>query len=163
LSGYRGPYRGQVIDSDTKQPLKGAVVLAVWEREIPLVIQTNTVFYDAREVLTDGNGEFVVNAEDVEANAPSRTLRPIIVIFLPEYGSFPNYQTAPKGFIGGVFEGKGAVVELPSLKTRSERLDVIRGLPPILVPEEKMPNLLRLMNIERSRLGLAPIHKPGVK
>ncbi|HUM17196.1 MAG TPA: hypothetical protein VL086_15985, partial [Candidatus Nitrosotalea sp.] len=30
LDGYRGPYRGQVIDADTKAPLAGAVVVAMW-------------------------------------------------------------------------------------------------------------------------------------
>jgi hypothetical protein len=28
-----GPYRGRVIDAETKQPLEGAVVLGVWAHE----------------------------------------------------------------------------------------------------------------------------------
>jgi hypothetical protein len=159
LRGHHGPYKGRVIDAETKRPLHGAVVLAVWDREIPLVIQSNTVFYAAREVLTDINGEFVITAKDIEADAPSRTLRPRFVIFFPGYGYYPNYQVAPTGFIGGNFEGKGTLVELPKLKAMDDRLAVVDKLPPVLVPYEKMPNLLQFLNTERVNLGLQPLGK----
>lgn len=154
LDGYHGPYRGRVIDAETKQPLAGAVILAVWRREQTQLFRTATVFYEAREVLTDASGEFVVHAEDIEMNAPLKTWRPTFVIFFPGYGSFPGYETAPRI---ADFEGAGATVELPRLRARKDRLRVIGGLPPPLVPTEKMPNLIRLMNIEGVNLGLQPI------
>jgi hypothetical protein len=155
---YYGPYTGRVIDAETKQPLSGAVVLAVWLREVNQLIQTSTLYYNSREVLTDANGEFTVRAKDVETNAPPKTLRPNFVIFYRGYGFFPGHQIAPQGFIGGIFEGKGAVVELPKLKTNAERLRVIGELPPILtlVPHSKMPKLLKLRNLEEAALGLQP-------
>lgn len=163
LKGSRGPYRGRVIDAETKQPLVGAVVLAIWQREIPMIVQINTEFYEAREVLTDSNGEFIIHAEDIETNAPSRTLRPVFVIFFPGYGWYPRSQVAPTGFTGGNFEGNVTLVELPKLKTKKERLEAIGGLPPFSVPDEKMPNLIKFKNVERTSLGLQPVHEPGVK
>jgi hypothetical protein len=160
LKGYHGPYRGRVIDGETKEPLVGAAVVAIWEREKVQLLHSSTVVHEAREVLTDTNGEFVLQAEDIERVAPRRTLRPFFVIFLPGYGSYPDYQMAPQGFRGGILLGAGVTVELPRLGTREQRLDVVRKLPPGSVPDEKMPNLIRLMNLERVSLGLGPVHVP---
>ena len=33
LDRPRGPYRGQVVDAETKAPLAGAVVVALWRRD----------------------------------------------------------------------------------------------------------------------------------
>ena len=50
-----GPYRGRVIDAETKQPLEGAVVLAVWENKTPGVAGYGYSYLDSEEVLTDEN------------------------------------------------------------------------------------------------------------
>ena len=55
-----GPYRGRVVDAETKQPLAGAAVLAVWRWGGPGLGHPSEGFHDALEVLTDANGEFVV-------------------------------------------------------------------------------------------------------
>ena len=55
-----GPYRGRVIDAETKQPLEGAVVLAIWETKTPGVAGYGYSYLDSEEVLTDENGRFVV-------------------------------------------------------------------------------------------------------
>ena len=163
IQRYHGPYRGRVVDAETKQPLAGAVVVAIWDRRKVQLFQATTVFYEAREVLTDANGEFVLHAEDIEGSAPAQTLRPTFKIFFPGYGWYPRYHVTPQGFLGGIFEGAGVTVELPRLKMREERLKAIGGLPPY-VPDEKIPNFLRLMNIEEINLGLKPTHLPkGMK
>jgi hypothetical protein len=159
LDGNRGPYRGRVIDSETKKPLAGAVVVVYWRRDIPLIIQTNSVPYKAREVLTDKNGEFVINVEDVEKYAPPLTQRPGFVIFFPGYGAFPWFQSTPRGFTGGFFEGSGGVVELPRLKTRKERLEILDNIDSGILsddPFKELPQLMRLINQERINLGFQP-------
>jgi hypothetical protein len=161
LKGYH-THRGRIIDAETKEPLVGAAVVAVWEQEERWLLQTSDVFYEAREVLTDANGNFVLDAEELERNAPARTLPPFFTIFFPGYGSFPSYQVAPKGFLRGIFEGAGVTVELPKLKTREERLQVIGRMPPA-VPDQSIPNLLRMMNLEEISLGLQPTHLPKGK
>ena len=55
-----GPYKGRVIDSETKQSLEGAAVLAVWESVTPTIADNVYSCLDAEEVLTDSNGRFVV-------------------------------------------------------------------------------------------------------
>jgi hypothetical protein len=159
LDGNRGPYRGRVVDAQTKKQLVGAVVVVYWRRDIPAFIQTNSIHYKAREVLTDKNGEFLINVEDVEKYAPPLTQRPEFVIFLPGYGAFPWFQTVPTGFIGGYFEGNGGTVELSLLKNRAERLKNQANLYPNGLsddPFKEIPEFMRLVNLESVSLGLHP-------
>lgn len=57
---YDGDYRGRVFDGDTKTPIEGAAVLAVWNTAHPTPAGEVNHFYDARETLTDKNGEFTI-------------------------------------------------------------------------------------------------------
>lgn len=150
LRGYEGPYRGRVVDAETKAPIAGAVVLAEWVRDKEELLRTHMVFYDARELITDANGEWVMHAEDIERRAPPDTLKPSFRIFYPGYGTFPEKAKWP-----GIF-GTGVTVELPQMKTREERLRVLDGVPEGFTPYERRPNWMRLMNVERLNLGLKP-------
>ncbi|MFQ5804254.1 MAG: carboxypeptidase-like regulatory domain-containing protein [Candidatus Methylomirabilales bacterium] len=164
LQGYHGPYRGRVIDAETKQPLVGAVVVAVWSRTVSQIVQSSTFLYEVCEVLTDVKGAFVLHAKQIERHAPPRTWRPTFKIFLRGYGSFPGHQVAPRGFIGGIFEGAGTTVELPRLKTREERRAHLRGIDPWALtddPFKDIPHFMRLVNSERASLELEPYQVPG--
>jgi len=55
-----GPYRGKVIDADTREPIEGVVVLGVWYTETPSAAGALHNFYDAMETVTDKNGDFEI-------------------------------------------------------------------------------------------------------
>lgn len=157
-----GPYRGRVIDSETKQPIVGAVVLVYWRRLAPGIGHGPAEsFLDAEEVLTDSNGEFVVGTSPPGTLTPGTWVSdPHITIFKPGYGFFPRYHTSPpppptrwKGLLE-MMERETVVIELPRLKTREERLKVVEFVNPLIVPKEKMPNFVRLLNNERKSLHL---------
>lgn len=57
---YDGPYRGKVVDADTREPIEGAVVLGTWSVLHPNVAGGYHTYYDARETVTNKNGEFVI-------------------------------------------------------------------------------------------------------
>src|SRR5262245_56718478 len=76
LEGYQGPYRGRVVDAETKEPIAGAAVVAVWMRDKVYPLHSTHVFYAAREVLTAAEGAFEIDEKELERNAPSRTLKP---------------------------------------------------------------------------------------
>ena len=159
LDGYRGPYRGQVIDADTRAPLVGAVFVALWRRDRVYPFQVNSENYAVREVVTDQDGRFRLDARDVEDGAPKRTHRPEFLIFHPGYGSFPRFQRAPKGFIGGVFEKDGAIVELPRLDEREERRKHLFTFGPRDFSEDPfrdLPQLMRALNAEKTAIGMTP-------
>ena len=163
LDGHRGPYRGRVLDAETGKPLAGVVVVAVWRRDRIMPLHSRSEHYAAREALTNADGEFVIDAEDVERNAPKRTWHPFITIFLPGYGR----PRAPAGTQTTVtqrfYEGPGTTVELPRLKTRKERLAHLDWMSPYdrsPEPFKEIPQFIQLFNNERVALGFTPYSKP---
>jgi hypothetical protein len=160
LEGPEGPYRGTVVDAETGAPLEGAVVVAIWSRERIYPLHSKTEHYAAREVLTDAAGAFVIDARQLEESAPARTLPPYFQIYFPGYGSRLSRLFTVRGFQRGTFS-TGLTVGLPRARTREERLEVIRAGLPVLVPDEQVPNMIRLMNVERVALGLQPVHLGG--
>ena len=97
-----GPYRGRVIDAETKQPLEGAVVLAIWETKTPGVAGYGYSYLDSEEVLTDENGRFVVGRHPSKrVGCPASVYGPRIDIFYPGYGSYPIYHVNPPVPLGG--------------------------------------------------------------
>lgn len=160
-----GPYKGKVIDAETKAPIIGAVVLAVWYRGAPGLGVSSHGFLDAEEVLTDNGGEFIVGEHPPASLIPGTWVDgPNITIFYPNYGYFPRDQVTPRRPPGGYkalleeMEKRAVVIELPPLKTREEKLKAYRLVNPDEVPNEKKLNLNRLMNQQRKELGLKPSH-----
>jgi len=159
LDHPRGPYRGQVLDAETKAPLAGAVVVALWRRDRVYPFHITTEHYAVRETVTDSEGHFLLTAKDVEEGAPRRTRRPEFFIFLPGYGVFPRRHTSPTGFLGEVFEGTETMIELPRIAGRAERLTNLSSFGPHSFsekPHTELPQLMAAINRERAALGLSP-------
>lgn len=157
LGHPRGPYRGLIIDSDTKAPLPGAVVVALWRRDRVYPFQVNSERYAARETVTDSEGRFVMEVRDIEEGAPRRTHKPEFLVFSPGYGAFPHRQTSPRGFIAEAFYGAGTTVELPRLTSRDDRLLNLDRFGPYdfsKSPQREVPRLVGAINKERLALGL---------
>jgi hypothetical protein len=151
-----GSYRGQVIDAESRQAIEGAVVLFYWNRNVyggaggPV-----EYFLSAKEVLTDKAGRFYIPwFIGVSLNPLSVVLKPYSIFYYPGYGS-ERAEVTPEG--GELFRDT-AVILMRKLQTREERMRAIGGLPPGDVPDGQIPNLIRLMNMERVALGLKPVH-----
>ena len=164
LGPNRGrPYRGLILDSDTKAPLAGAVVVAMWVRERVYPFQVNTEHHAVRETVTDAEGRFVMEVKDIEEGAPRRTRKPGFLVFLPGHGTFPFRSTSPKGFLAELFEGNGTTIEMPRLQTTAERLSNLRSFGPYDFspsPHRDLPLLMRAIDEERRAVGLKPHPSP---
>ena len=164
LGPERGrPYRGLILDSQTKGPLAGAVVVALWVRERVYPFQVNTEHYAVRETVTDSDGRFVMEVRDIERGAPRRTRKPEFLVFLPGYGAFPHRFTSPQGFLVELFEGDGTTIEIPRLSTREERRSNLSGASPYRfsdAPHKDLPKLMRAIDEERIAVGLRPYAPP---
>jgi hypothetical protein len=163
LDRPRGPYRGQVVDAETKTPLAGAVVVVHWRRDRVYPFHSVSENYAVRETVTDAEGRFILDAKDVEEGAPRRTYHPEFFIFQPGYGSYPKKYVSPRGFTGGIFERSGTVVELPRLEGREERRKHLFLFGPGDFsdrPFTELPELVRRINVERIAIGLQP-HVPA--
>ena len=87
-------FRGKVIDFDTKKPLEGAVVVAMW-----LNLMGDPFIKDLKESLTDRNGEWSIVGEEGNKYRPhplpsfsqrgfNDLLQPRFMIFKPGYEDF---------------------------------------------------------------------------
>lgn len=125
-----GPWKGRIIDMETKEPLEGAVVLAVWERVYRTPAGPNSYFYNAKEVLTDKEGRFEIPSYKPINLLPiiSYMRGPYFTIFKPGYLSIEISLTKnvtdkvvdlPEK--GKTFRLSPGIMELPRLKTREER------------------------------------------
>lgn len=169
-----GPWKGQIIDIESKEPLEGAVVLAVWDRNYRTPTGAMSSFYEAKEVLTDKEGRFEIPSYTPINFLPiiSYMREPLFTIFKPGYGSLQmtlgKYLTGESGI--EPYEGKlpisgymirvsPGVIELQRLKTREERLRLL--LIPPSIPDDKMPKLIESINKEAISLGLQPTHSKG--
>ena len=73
-----GPWRAQVVDAETGQPLEGVAVIAVWHRRLGghgLVPVWPTGLVAAAETATDAQGRFTL---------PPRLFAPALVTYVPE-------------------------------------------------------------------------------
>ncbi len=158
--GYEGAYRGRVVDADTGAPLAGAAVAAVWHRQVVQLFGSVSYFYAACEVLTDANGDFVLDPKRIERHAPNNVGAPQLFIYFPGYNSVPGPVGSdiprPASVVGEYLEGT-AVVCLPKMKSREDRMRVL-GSFHLLVPAKYVSNVIRLVNVERVSLGLGELH-----
>ena len=165
-----GPWKGKIIDIETKEPLEGVVVLAVWERVYRTPAGPNSYFYEAKEVVTDKEGRFEIPAYTPINLLPiiSYMRGPYFTFFKPRYLSLSRYdygafflegtKEAPVELpeMGKVFRLAPGIIELPRLKTREERLKSLHAVETVIdssVPEEKFKNTLKMVDIENRNLG----------
>ena len=141
----RGPFRGQVIDAETGQPLQSAIVLATWHYESSLA-HPRTAQFDAQETVTDVNGSWEIPALPLRATIFKLGVRPQFWVFMP--GGYdiagvrqtPNRQTA----------ASMTVLLMRRLGTQDERCRVLsRPTALSLEPREKMPRFLAARERER--------------
>lgn len=149
--GKWGPFRGQIVNVETGEPIAGAAVLVVWYELVPHPVQTNQKFYDAAEAVTDAEGRF-----EVPRRPPPffdfRIRLAGVTYFAPGYVVHSEVVTPANGqpFVDPT------VVRMRRLKTRQELREKSRSRPS-KVPDDKMPEFIRAINIERQMLGLGVI------
>jgi hypothetical protein len=159
LAYYSASYRGKVVDADTKQPLLGAVVLAVWYREAALFGGHGPAvdYHDSLEVLTSEQGEFTIPKRN-HFTWIGKIQEPEFIVYYPGYAYYPSLQAWPQGKdITSAYEKEVFQFELSNLKRPEELIKYAEpSIETAKVPAEKMPNLVRLANAQRLKLGLRP-------
>ncbi|HDL14951.1 MAG TPA: hypothetical protein ENH28_02155 [Euryarchaeota archaeon] len=91
---YReGAFKGIVIDSETKEPIEGVVVVAIYRIREYSFVESGTAAVDAKEVLTDKNGEFYISPHiyfSLYPVASGETTE--FIIYKPGYRAFDKAQ-----------------------------------------------------------------------
>lgn len=150
-------YYGKVVDAATRKPIEGAAVLVVYMTEQYGLAGSVSQFADAREVLTDKNGEFRIPAIRINT---FRLLSgweryPQFTIFKPGYGCYPRHSRVSPMFVpnGTLPANQYVIVELPKLTNREER---VTNLPSPIngVPDKKQQKYIELIRQEDKYIGI---------
>jgi hypothetical protein len=163
-----GPWRAQIVDAETGQPIEGVIVLAVWDKRTFAWPHPDRHYHDSEEVVSDKDGRVVISARTVTSRHPFEVyIGPLLTIFKAGYGKW-HYDGVPPGSFSEDpmsarrradssserFSHGGVVMRLPRVKTLEERKEIIhRVIPDPDVPAHKYPHLLAAYNKERIRLG----------
>ena len=159
---YLDSFSGKVVDTDTKEPVVGAVVLAVYFKETYSVAGSNSWTVDGQEVLTDENGEFNILSKRRWFALHRGYTEGNLTIFKPGYGVFPGHKLSRAVGENKTWppSEKYIVFELPKLKTREERKNNMYFDHYLEIPYKKRKNFLKLINDERKYLGGTPYSIP---
>lgn len=165
-----GPWRGQIVDADTGQPLEGVVVVAAWYLRYPSWGgAAGGGYHGSEEVVTGVDGRFVIQARSTASPDPRGVIEgPEWFMFKPGYGrwrvagidpAWPWWQRQDR--IDEAWRdvtGKGIVLEMPRLRTLEERKAFIPG-PPFEVPWKLTPRFIEMINRERALFGWRPVYQ----
>ncbi len=172
-------FKGRILDAETKEPIEGAVVVAVYHKHEYAIPHGNTVVINTREALTDKNGEFSIPSYYTIISLFSVDDTTSFIIYKPGYMSYPDLVNHPNHF-GNYLEdffareiGERAeaitfsenlekmekiiitygIVELPRLRTKEERLRATPSTPTDMRADD-LPLLFKSINEERKNFGL---------
>jgi hypothetical protein len=166
---YHEPeFKGTILDVDTKQPIEGAVVVAVYKKaSMGLGAGSSSSIINVRETLTDKEGNFRISSYTTLILPFSWQIPMSLIVFKPGYGSaevggwhFTGEELKEEQVRGWSWtkelkyrlRGRG-IVELPKLRTREERRQArmdadIAGAE---IQEKELPLLYRLISGEREK------------
>lgn len=154
-------YHGRVVDEETGLPLAGAVVAVIWGNSSYLGMHPGVPqFLNAQETVTDSDGNFTLPVS-AGLNWDLYTLvsDPWIVMYQPGYEPLMEDNFKRHGFETSdalvVALKIGLTVKLRKLRKEEIQKYVGRsGLVwPSNSPFERIPNLLRAINVQRQLAG----------
>jgi len=126
--------------------------VAVWYRDVDALVQSNEVYYDAIEVVTDSQGNFIVDAPNIERRAPRNTKFPSFTIFKPGYAYFEGYFASTDDLLNRKNIPLLGTVELESIGHLSQREQASKRPPDLRVrriPSERIPMFLEALRQSR--------------
>lgn len=166
LFRYDGPYRGKVIDADTRVPIEGVVVLGTWSRETPTPGGAVHSFYDAMETVTDKNGDFEIKG--LGLLVLSNVIPMDVLIFKAGYeylGSPWESLKKSKYLIEKKkikWEGDKAIIPLKWVTIDERKKDALYPpIPPTEAPLGKIRRMLQEINKDLMLHGFDPMKTWG--
>lgn len=144
---FEGPYKGRVIDAETKQPIVGAVAVGEWISKD--FITGASQDYDTREVLTDSDGDFTIPGQGLQIFSEVREMA--LMIFKAEY------EQSTLNIWSGLKEVKEAgLFKKPTFELRRLTMEERRnrGVQVPSGPKKKKRLMLMEMNKETKEIGL---------
>lgn len=158
-------FKGKVVDADTKQPIEGAVVMAVYYGSAWSFAGEMIWPVYARETLTDAKGEFKIKSKTIFGSEIFGRPQAKLVILKPSYGAFPEHKRTIAVGENKSWppSGKHVLYELPKLITFEERRDNVGFMRRYNeIPHDQRKLYWDQVNIERKNVRL-PLRTPDEK
>lgn len=179
---HDGEYRGKVFDGETKAPLENVTILGVWYTLYPTPAGEVSSFYDAKETLTDRNGEFSIPGLGLRVMSnlspmsvmvfkagytavESRTWgsiktkeeldRPINADMIVNRNSFPYQMKYTMDYLS--YMDANGIANFPLRKLTIEERKNYTGPGRVSMPEEKMPLMMKEIDRDRIEQGMKPM------
>jgi hypothetical protein len=152
---YDGPYKGKVIDADTGEPIEGVVVLGVWYKAHWSPAGATHTFYDAKETVTDRNGDFKISGMGIEVFSNVEPMNFLIFKAGYEYLGMGPWKGLKVGYrLSKIvkWEGKRAIIPIRKLSLEESRKQGTPSRPNI--PIEEMRLMTQEINKSRRERGL---------
>lgn len=132
-----GPFKGRVVDGETKEPIEGAVIVAQYHVMALYVVGWRSDLKDIREALTNSKGEFYIPTLTMLMSPTSFGDDTSFLIWKPGYKSRYSW--------GGYFFSKepGTVEDRPThtdkgLELKPTRLGIIELVKVVTTEERRM-------------------------
>ncbi len=94
-------FKGKVIDAETKEPIEGAVIVAVYSKKaIRIAPESVSITIDVKETLTNKEGNFLIPSYTTIIDPFAWSKEVNFIIFKPGYGSFPDWRIRPPRGMG---------------------------------------------------------------
>ena len=154
---YDGPYSGRVIDADTGAPVEGVVVLGVWNTEQITPGGAVHNFHDARETVTDKNGDFEIPGMGLKILGNVTPMDVLIFKAGYEHIGMSSWESLKSDLILRKkikWEGTKAIIPLKKLTIEERRKKRDPDYPPTEAPKEKIKLMLKEINKDRIERGL---------
>jgi len=151
---FEGSYSGKVIDAETGAPIEGAVVLGVWYTVIASAGGALHNFHDAKETLTDRNGEFRISGKGVKTLINVSPMEVMIFKAGYEHLELVLWDSLKEDRILRKkikWEGKKAIIPLKKLTMEERRKRL--GTYFVDIPEEKQKQLIKETKKEDAEIG----------
>jgi len=181
---HKPAFRGKVIDAETKVPIEGAVVVAIYRTQSIIGSPAGgwTSIIKVKETMTDKSGEFSFPAYTKSTNPNAIDSDTAFIIYKSGYGkritppSGISRETLEHFFSADDFGKQGeveieigddrgstqsvtyGVVELPKVQTKKERLRAILVLgTPGRLRSKQLPLLYKAINEKYRQLGVSEV------
>ena len=155
---YDASFKGKVVDSDTREPIEGAVVLAIWTTWMMTPAGEVDKYYDCYEKRTDKNGDFFIPGKGprVMSNLNPMTVNIIKAGYNGSSGTLGNHSRYQ------LKQSDKIIIMLTKItpEQRRSKLSPTQlgpAPPPLEAPIEKVKEYLLELNKYRIDRGLPPI------
>ena len=150
---YDGPYHGKVVDADTREPIEGVVVLGTWSVYHYDLAGGHHTYHDARETVTDKNGEFSISGQGLRVMSSLEPMSALIFKAGYSYYESGTWTTIKEGLYSREqvkWEGDKAIFPLKKL-TMEERKR--QHADKETIPDSKQKLLIKELNKEYKEIG----------